>query len=67
MRERDVAALIEADLRRVGFDTPAFDTIVSSGPNSAILHYRAGLSGAFSHGTGRGLGLEVHKVHEGRA
>jgi Xaa-Pro aminopeptidase len=42
MRERDVAALIEADLRRVGFDKPAFDTIVASGPNSAIPHYRSG-------------------------
>ena len=42
MRERDVAALIEAELRRVGFDKPAFDTIVASGPNSAVPHYRAG-------------------------
>lgn len=42
MRERDMAALIEAELRRVGFDKPAFDTIVASGPNSAIPHYRAG-------------------------
>jgi Xaa-Pro aminopeptidase len=42
MKERDVAALIEAELRRVGFDKPAFDTIVASGPNSAVPHYRAG-------------------------
>lgn len=42
MRERDVAAVIEADLRRVGFEKPAFDTIVASGPNSAIPHYRSG-------------------------
>ena len=42
MTEREVAALIEAELRRVGFDKPAFDTIVASGPNSAIPHYRAG-------------------------
>lgn len=42
MREREVAALIEAELRRVGFDKPAFDTIVASGPNSAIPHYRSG-------------------------
>jgi len=42
MRERNVAALIEAELRRVGFDKPAFDTIVASGPNSAVPHYRAG-------------------------
>jgi Xaa-Pro aminopeptidase len=42
MKEREVAAAIEAELRRVGFDKPAFDTIVASGPNSAVPHYRAG-------------------------
>jgi Xaa-Pro aminopeptidase len=42
MVEREVAAAIEAELRRVGFDKPAFDTIVASGPNSAVPHYRAG-------------------------
>ena len=42
MRERDMAGLIEADLRRVGFEKPAFDTIVASGPNSAMPHYRSG-------------------------
>jgi Xaa-Pro aminopeptidase len=42
MMERDVASVIEAELRWVGFDKPAFDTIVASGPNSAVPHYRAG-------------------------
>ena len=42
LMEREVAAIIEAELRRVGFDRPAFDTIVASGPNSAVPHYRAG-------------------------
>lgn len=42
MAEREMAAVIEAELRRVGFDKPAFDTIVASGPNSAVPHYRAG-------------------------
>lgn len=42
MAERVVAGLIEAELRRVGFDKPAFDTIVAAGPNSALPHYRAG-------------------------
>ncbi len=42
MRERDVAAVIEAELRRADFDKPAFDTIVASGSNSAVPHYRAG-------------------------
>ena len=41
-RERDVAACVDAELRRAGFDKPAFDTIVAAGPNSAVPHYRAG-------------------------
>jgi Xaa-Pro aminopeptidase len=40
--ERNIAAVIEASLRDAGFDRPAFDTIVASGPNSALPHYRAG-------------------------
>ncbi|HEX4912574.1 MAG TPA: Xaa-Pro peptidase family protein, partial [Vicinamibacterales bacterium] len=40
--ERNVAAAIDAELRRVGFQKPAFDTIVAAGPNSAVPHYRAG-------------------------
>lgn len=41
-RESEVAASIDAELRRVGFQKPAFDTIVAAGPNSAVPHYRAG-------------------------
>jgi Xaa-Pro aminopeptidase len=40
--ERTVAAVIEAALREAGYERPAFDTIVASGPNSALPHYRAG-------------------------
>jgi len=40
--EREVAAAIESALRRAGYDRPAFDTIVASGPNGALPHYRAG-------------------------
>jgi Xaa-Pro aminopeptidase len=40
--ERRVAAAIESAMRRAGFDRPAFDTIVASGPNAALPHYRAG-------------------------
>lgn len=40
--ERDLAGSIDQELRRVGFAKPAFDTIVASGPNSAMPHYRAG-------------------------
>ena len=42
MSERLMAGIIEVELRRVGFEKPAFDTIVAAGPNSALPHYRAG-------------------------
>jgi len=38
--EREVAADIDAALVRAGFDRPAFETIVASGPNSALPHAR---------------------------
>lgn len=38
--ERDVAGDIDHALRRAGFDRPAFETIVASGPNSALPHAR---------------------------
>jgi Xaa-Pro aminopeptidase len=41
--EREVAAAIEVALRSAGYERPAFDTIVASGPNAALPHYRAGL------------------------
>jgi Xaa-Pro aminopeptidase len=40
--EREVAAVIEGEMRQQGFERIAFDTIVGSGPNSALPHYRAG-------------------------
>jgi Xaa-Pro aminopeptidase len=40
--ERLVAGVIEAALRAGGYERPAFDTIVASGPHSALPHYRAG-------------------------
>jgi len=40
--EREVAAVIEAALRANGYERPAFDTIVASGPNAALPHHRAG-------------------------
>jgi Xaa-Pro aminopeptidase len=39
-REIDIAADIDGLLRRVGFERPAFETIVASGPNSALPHAR---------------------------
>ena len=39
-RERDVAFAIEVAMHEAGFSRPAFDTIVASGPNSALPHAR---------------------------
>lgn len=38
--EREVAADIDWQLRRAGFERPAFETIVGSGPNAALPHAR---------------------------
>ena len=38
--ERDVAAAVDAALLDAGFDRPSFETIVASGPNSALPHAR---------------------------
>ena len=40
--ERQVAAVIETAMREAGYERIAFDTIVASGPHSAMPHYRAG-------------------------
>jgi Xaa-Pro aminopeptidase len=38
--EREVAATLDDAIRAAGFDRPAFETIVASGPNSALPHAR---------------------------
>jgi len=38
--ELEVAATVDAAMRRAGFERPAFDTIVASGPNGALPHAR---------------------------
>jgi Xaa-Pro aminopeptidase len=40
--ERQIASAIEAAMREAGYERLAFDTIVASGPHSAMPHYRAG-------------------------
>jgi len=42
MKERDVARILENAMRDAGYERLAFDTIVGSGPNAALPHYRAG-------------------------
>jgi Xaa-Pro aminopeptidase len=39
--ERDVAVAIESAMRMAGYERPAFDTIVASGPHAALPHHRA--------------------------
>lgn len=39
-REREVAADINSAIQNAGFDRPAFDTIVATGPNTAFPHAR---------------------------
>jgi Xaa-Pro aminopeptidase len=40
--EQEVAADIDAAMRAAGFERPAFETIVASGPNGALPHARPG-------------------------
>jgi Xaa-Pro aminopeptidase len=42
LTERDVALAIDRRIRLAGFERAAFDTIVASGPNSALPHARPG-------------------------
>jgi Xaa-Pro aminopeptidase len=42
LAERDVAWAIDRRIREAGFERPAFDTIVASGPNAALPHARPG-------------------------
>lgn len=42
MTEIELAALMEFEMRKGGSTGPSFETIVGSGPNSAIPHYNAG-------------------------
>lgn len=42
LAERDVALAIDRRVRQAGFERPAFDTIVASGPNAALPHARPG-------------------------
>ncbi|MQA28581.1 MAG: M24 family metallopeptidase [Luteitalea sp.] len=40
LTEREVAGSIDRRIREAGFERPAFETIVASGPNSALPHAR---------------------------
>jgi Xaa-Pro dipeptidase len=42
MKETEVRDMLEAELKQLGFSNPSFETIIGSGPNSALPHYTAG-------------------------
>lgn len=42
VRERELAAALDAAMRDRGASAPAFETIVASGPNAAFPHHRPG-------------------------
>jgi Xaa-Pro aminopeptidase len=60
--ERDVAADIDASIRAAGFERPAFDTIVASGPNSARPH---AVPGSRRLAPGDGVVLDFGGVYDG--
>lgn len=43
MTEMEIAAMMEFEMRKRGSEGPSFETIVGSGPNSALPHYNAGM------------------------
>lgn len=62
LTETDVAARVDDALRRAGFERPAFETIVASGPNSALPHARPGPRVLEP---GDGVVLDFGGVHDG--
>jgi Xaa-Pro aminopeptidase len=60
--ELEVAAEVDALLKRVGFERPAFETIVASGPNSAYPHARPGGRRLMN---GDGVVLDFGGVYDG--
>lgn len=60
--ELDVAAAVDAAMRGAGFERPAFDTIVASGPNGARPHARPGRR---KLAEGDGVVLDFGGVYDG--
>jgi len=60
--EVEVAGELDSLLRRIGFERPAFETIVASGPNSALPHARPGSRVLRA---GEGVVLDFGGVYDG--
>ena len=60
--ENEIQAVMEAEYRNRGADSPGYASIVGSGPNSTILHYRAGTREARS---GEVVLMDVSAYYDG--
>ena len=60
--ELDVAADVDFAMRRAGFERPAFETIVASGPNGALPHARPGRRRLAE---GEGVVLDFGGIYDG--
>ena len=63
--EPEVAADIDALLEAAGFERPAFETIVASGPNSALPHARPGPGRCRRARGGAGLRGRLRRILRG--
>ena len=62
IRENEIQAVMEAEYRRLGADSPGYSSIIGSGPNSTVLHYPAGTQEARS---GEVVLMDVSAYYDG--
>ena len=62
IRENEIQAVMEAEYRKLGADSPGYSSIVGSGPNSTVLHYPAGTREAVS---GEVVLMDVSAYYDG--
>jgi Xaa-Pro aminopeptidase len=62
VRENEIQAVMEAEYRKLGADSPGYSSIVGSGPNSTVLHYPAGTREAMS---GEVVLMDVSAYYDG--
>ena len=62
IRENEIQAVMEAEYRKLGADSPGYSSIVGSGPNSTVLHYPAGTREARS---GEVVLMDVSAYYDG--
>ena len=62
IRENEIQAVMEAEYRKLGADSPGYSSIVGSGRNSTVLHYPAGTREAKS---GEVVLMDVSAYYDG--